>query len=150
MKIKNPTLETLKRIDIAKEYFDMVKEKMGEWFITAYVFGSTSRNEAKEHSDIDIIFVLKRPDKEARIRINSTEGGLWTRERQGLICSTYYEEYITIYRRALQEKYAVDLSPYYFYHENDGSGTYWLKGNLLTPYEELIKISLHYPDDLIA
>lgn len=149
MKIENPTPETFLRIQIAKEYFDLVSKKMGNWFITAYVFGSTSRNEAKEHSDIDVIFEFKRPSIEKRRLINSQEGGLWSKERQGMICMTYGEEWTRVYMHEMEEKYHIPISPYYFYHDEEGEGFCWLQGNLKMPFEVLKRIGLKYPDDFV-
>lgn len=143
------TEETALRIKIAKLYFDLVKEKMGEWFIDAYVFGSTCRNEAKEGSDIDVLFVFKRPSREERNKINSTEGGLWDSNRQGIICSTYNEHYTSVFMNQLENEYKIQISRYFHYEDNGLDHPIWLCGPIYKTFKELIKGALKYPEDLI-
>lgn len=149
--------ETLLRLKIAKVFFDLVKEKMGKNFSTAFIFGSTCRNQAKEHSDIDIVFVLKRGSKEERRRLNSPEGGIWDKDRHGMVLMVQFEQYITIYRRQLESDYRVPISPYYYYPNNKhNDGICFLNGNLSSLknekdhqklFKKVIEGAVHYPRD---
>jgi predicted nucleotidyltransferase len=149
MKIKEPNQETAQRIKIAKEYFDLVKDKMGEWFISAYVFGSTCRNEAKKESDIDVVFVFKKPTQEQRRFFNSLEGGLWDEERQGIINGAFNEHYAHVYAYQFEKEYKISISPYYHYEENGVDHDIWVSDYVRIPFYKLIKNALKYPDDLL-
>lgn len=143
------TEETTIRIKIAKLYFDLVKGKMGEWFIEAYVFGSTCRNEAKKDSDIDVLFVFKRPSREERIKINSMEGGLWDSDRQGIICSTYNEHYTSVFIHKLEKEYKIQISRYFHYEDDGLDHPIYLCGNIYKTFKDLAKGALKYPEDFI-
>lgn len=159
MILKRETLteETLLRLKIAKVFFDKVKGKMGKNFSTAFVFGSTCRNIAKEKSDIDIVFVLKRPSKDERRLLNSNQGGLFDKDRQGLVIMTPNEQYINIFMRELEAEYMVFISPYYYFPNNKhNDGICFLNANLHTLFAEddyrklfkkVIKGAVHYPKD---
>ena len=54
MDIQNFSKLAKRRISIAKEYLDKLKEKMGEHLIYAYLYGSTAKNTPRKDSDIDI------------------------------------------------------------------------------------------------
>lgn len=130
--------ESLLRIRIAKIYFDLVKEKMGEWFIDAYIFGSTAKNKAHKESDIDVIFVFKKPSREEKIFMNSVEGGLFDGERQGIINSTFNEHYTYVYMNQLEAEYKIPISRYFHYEQNGLEHPIWLCGPIYVPFNKLI------------
>jgi len=147
MKIENPTEETSLRIRVAKEYMDLVKEKMGKWFITAYIFGSTSRNEAKETSDVDIIFLFKKPSPKQKCFINSIKGGLFDKNRNGIINGTFNEHYASLYMDELYRKYNIFISRYYHYGQNGEDYPIWLCEGVRIPFSILTKTALEYQKD---
>lgn len=59
-------LESKKRIDIAKNFFKLLKEEMGEELISFAIFGSTGRGRAKKESDIDILLIVKDKKRATR------------------------------------------------------------------------------------
>ena len=61
------------RLEAAREYFNRIKKEMNGGCIEGYIFGSVSRGEAKQSSDLDIILVLQRPTNEERYVWNTTK-----------------------------------------------------------------------------
>jgi len=134
-----------KRLSIAKEYLDKLKEKMGDHLISAYIYGSTAKNIPRENSDIDIILVVKKPSREEKFFMNSEKGGLFNKERQGCLNFAFNSHYLWVFLRELQKKYSIEISPYYHY-EDEGldfkirEAPFCLKNILAEP-------TLKYPND---
>ncbi len=139
-------IETAKRILIAKEYFDNVKEKMGPSFIDAHVFGSVAKNLATEKSDIDVIFVFKKMCPTAKWYHNSIAGGKFKNGRNGTVSKAWNGHFMFDCAHELMKKYGVEISPYPHYEQDGPDKPIWLCGTTYVPFREIIKDSIRYSD----
>ncbi|MEK7506422.1 MAG: nucleotidyltransferase domain-containing protein [Patescibacteria group bacterium] len=105
MEIDSFTELARKRISLAKEYLDKLKEKMGDCFLYAYLYGSTAKNTCHKESDIDLILVVKKPTQEERALMNSGQSGLFEGDRCGRINFAYNSHYFFVLCRQFQEKH---------------------------------------------
>lgn len=147
MEIDSFTELARKRISIAKEYLDKLKEKMGDCFLYAYVYGSTAKNIPHEESDIDIILIVKKPTQEERTLMNSSQGGLFEGDRCGSINFTHNSHYLFLFCRQFQEKYHIDISPYYHYEEEGLDRK--IREMPISLRKILEEPTLKYPEDFI-
>ncbi len=134
-----------RRLSVAKEYLDKLKEKMGDDLLYAYIYGSTAKNCPREDSDIDLILVARKPSPEERVFINSPAGGLFDNDRGGSINFAHNSHYLFRIQDELRTKYNIDISPYYHYEEEGNERK--LRSHVRSMTEILSEPHLLWPRD---
>ena len=109
------------RVALANAFLAALKKEMQHGLVKAGVFGSVSKNEAKDTSDLDIVLFVQPLTREERLEHNSYDAQL---ERWHGVYSvhntTYNSHRISELERVFTEKTKIPVRcMVYFYNEDD-------------------------------
>lgn len=130
------------RLVAAKEYIDKIMKSMEGACLDAYVFGSVSKNQAKESSDVDIILVIKKPTREERYAWN-TEEEIQKRECLDLIFAKNSHMIFKI-QEEMEKKYGFPLAIYTHYKENGGNWKVPINAAFFPKFGDLISDAIPF------